>query len=37
MIVYSCKECDQIQIDYKVIPKLKCPCCGKYMDAEEEE
>lgn len=37
MIIYTCNECEQTELAYKVIPKLICPRCGKFMDAEEQE
>mgnify|MGYP001026583537 FL=1 len=37
MIEYICKECDQLEIAFEVIPKIKCSECGKYMEAVEVE
>jgi hypothetical protein len=36
MIEYTCKECDEREFQFEVIPCKKCPGCGKYMEAIEE-
>ncbi|GIN88673.1 hypothetical protein J6TS2_50590 [Heyndrickxia sporothermodurans] len=37
MIHYTCPDCNQSKLELDIIPKLKCPGCGKYMDAGEED
>lgn len=37
MILFTCKECNESKFELDIIPKLKCPECGKYMEAIEEE
>lgn len=36
MIEYVCEECDVSEMLFEIIPKKKCPACGKYLEAIEE-
>ncbi len=37
MIEYICKECDISELELNIIPQYKCPSCGKYFEAIEED
>lgn len=37
MIYYTCDDCVIVELEIEVIPKKKCPKCGKYMDNIEED
>jgi rubrerythrin len=37
MIEYLCPECDISELLCEIIPKKKCPKCGKLMEAIEED
>ncbi|MHC2831464.1 hypothetical protein ACUXIS_005584 [Cytobacillus horneckiae] len=36
MIYYICEDCDEAEFLLDIVPKKKCPCCKKYMEAIEE-